>query len=167
VLPWGTVDNVLRIDGTDSYQESGNGNTYTYEATFSYYYKPGLGHYVAKSIASTSEYNGSPAGDQEFFLFLEANSIGIGERELTSIGLEVFPNPTADIATLVFTAEGSLNLSVMDGAGRTVVERALPRTGAGLFRETLDVSALSPGLYTAVVTGADGQRGVARFAVER
>jgi hypothetical protein len=79
----------------------------------------------------------------------------------------VFPNPATDLATLVFTAEGSLTMRVLDGAGRTVVDRALPRTGAGLFRETLDVSALSPGLYTVLVTGADGQRGMSRFVVER
>lgn len=167
VLPWGTVDNVLRIDGTELYQESGNGSVYEYEASFSFFYKPGVGHYVAKGIASTSELNGSPAGDQEYFLFLEANSIGIGERALSSIGLEVFPNPASDEAVLVFTAEGGVTLTVLDAAGRTVMDQALPRSGAGLFREVLDVRGLPTGLYTAVVNGSKGERGSTRFVVDR
>jgi hypothetical protein len=167
VLPWGTVDNVLRIDGTENYQESGNGNSYDYNATFSYFYKPGIGYFVAKGIDASAELNGAPAGTQQNFLYLEAGSIGMAEHAAATIGVELFPNPAQDQATLVYTAEGSVSLEVLDAAGRTVAHRAIARSGAGLFREMLDVSALTNGLYTAIITSADGQRGVARFLVER
>jgi hypothetical protein len=166
VLPWGTVDNVLRVDGSETYEESGNGNSYVYDAVFTYYYKPGVGYFVARSIDASATFNGAPAGMQQAFLFLEQNSIGMGEQAAASIGMEVFPNPAKDEATLLFTAEGTLSLQVIDGAGRTVLQRSLPRAGAGLFRETLDVSGLSDGLYTAIVSGTDGQRGAARFLVQ-
>jgi len=166
VLPWGTVDNVLRVDGSETYEESGNGNSYVYDAVFTYYYKPGVGYFVARSIDASATFNGAPAGVQLAFLFLEQNSIGMGEQVAASIGMEVFPNPATDEATLLFAAEGSLSLQVIDGAGRTVLQRSLPRSGAGLFRETLDVSGLTDGLYTAIVTGTDGQRGAARFLVQ-
>jgi len=48
-----------------------------------------------------------------------------------------------------------------------VMSRSLERSGAGLFREQLDVSGLSAGLYTALVSGADGQLGMTRFLVQR
>lgn len=84
-----------------------------------------------------------------------------------TLGLEAFPNPAQDQLTLLFTAEGSLSLDVMDAEGRVVMRRSLERSGAGLFREQLDVSGLSAGLYTALVSGADGQLGMTRFLVQR
>ncbi len=166
-LPWGNLDNVLRIDGSETYSESGNGNSYVYNSTFSYYYKPGIGIYVARNIDASAELNGVPQGTQQLFLFLDQNSIGINERSAMTIGLEAFPNPAQDQLTLLFTAEGSLSLDVMDGEGRVVLRRSLERSGAGLFREQLDVSGLSAGLYTALVSGTDGQLGMTRFLVQR
>lgn len=166
-LPWGTLDNVLRIDGSETYTESGNGNSYMYNSTFSYYYKPGIGNYVARNIDASAELNGVPQGTQQLFLFLDQNSIGINERSAMTIGLEAFPNPAQDQLTLLFTAEGSLSLDVMDAEGRVVLRRSLERAGAGLFREQLDVSGLSAGLYTALVSGTDGQLGMTRFLVQR
>jgi len=166
-LPWGTLDNVLRIDGTETYTESGNGNSYVFTSIFSYYYKPGVGLYVARNIDASAELNGAPQGTQQLFLFMDQNSIGIKERSAITLGLEAFPNPAQDQLTLLFTAEGSLSLDVMDAEGRVVMSRSLERSGAGLFREQLDVSGLSAGLYTALVSGADGQLGMTRFLVQR
>ena len=166
-LPWGNVDNVLRIDGSDTYAESGNGNSYVLTSTFTYYYKPGVGYYVARNIEASAQLNGIPQGTLQQFLFMDQNSIGITERSAMTIGLEVFPNPVQDRLTLLFTAEGTLSLAVMDAEGRVVMSRSLERSGVGLFRELLDVSRLSAGLYTALVSGTDGQLGMTRFLVQR
>ena len=165
VLPWGTVTNVLRIDATELYSESGNGNDYEYEAEVSYYYKPGVGYYVAKSSDASATFNGNSAGTSANFVFLDESTVGIVDQPATSIGMEVFPNPVSTEATLLFTAAGARSLQVFNADGKLMLDQALTGYGAGLHKLGIDVRGWSSGVYSAVVLGVGGERGVTRFMV--
>ena len=165
VLPWGSISNVLRVDGTEIYSETGGGNFYEYIGTFSYFYKPGLRYFLAKSTDASATLNGSPAGDQLVFTYMTENSVGLDEQEASSIGMEVFPNPADRTANVIFTADRALSMEVYDVDGRLCMQRALNGAGAGLFRESIDVSGLPAGMYSVIVHGRNGQRGVTRMIV--
>lgn len=166
-LPWGTVDNVLRIDGTGTYTEDGNGNTYVYEADFTVFHKPGVGNFVARAVDGSATLNGAPAGVQQSFVFLQASSIGMDEAAMRGFGVEVFPNPANDAASVVFGAEGDLRLALFDGAGRQVLVQDLGHRAPGVHRAEIALGELPAGLYTLRVSRADGTCGTARVLVTR
>ena len=93
------------------------------------------------------------------------NSVGLDEQEASSIGMEVFPNPADRTANVIFTADRALSMEVYDVDGRLCMQRALNGAGAGLFRESIDVSGLPAGMYSVIVHGRNGQRGVTRMIV--
>ncbi|MEZ4737855.1 MAG: T9SS type A sorting domain-containing protein [Flavobacteriales bacterium] len=165
ILPWGTVTNVLRIDATELYSESGNGNLYEYEAEVSYFYKPGVGYYVAKSSNESATFNGTSAGSSANFVFLDGSTVGIVDQQYQSIGMEIFPNPVGNDATLLFTAAGARSLQVFDADGKLMLDQALTGYSAGLHKLGVDVSGWPSGVYSAVVLGVGGERGVTRFVV--
>ncbi|MCB0771507.1 MAG: T9SS type A sorting domain-containing protein [Flavobacteriales bacterium] len=165
VLPWGTVTNVLRIDATEVYSETGNGNLYEYEAEVSYFYKPGVGHYVAKSADASTTFNGNSTGSSANFVFLDGSTVGILDQPDRSIGIEVYPNPVGSNATLLFTAAGARSLQVFNADGKLVLDQPLTGYGAGLHKLGIDVHGWASGVYSAVLLGVGGERGVTRFVV--
>lgn len=72
----------------------------------------------------------------------------------------LWPNPTADRATLAFTLARSQEVvvHVVDGLGRQVAEVERSVFGAGSQTVDLDATHLAPGLYFAAVTTAEGRR---------
>lgn len=166
-LPWGDVENVLRIDVSDVYEESGNGNEFIYTTSSSFYYKPGVGFYVGRSLEASGEFNGTSTGTTRSFVFQEEFETGVDERLGNSIGVEAFPVPAQDRVSLLFTSESARELLVRDAAGRAVMHRSLANKGPGLYKEELDLTGLANGLYTAVIIGSHGVRGSTRFVVDR
>jgi len=166
-FPWGTMDNVLRIDGSSTYTESGNGNTYVYDATFTLFHKPGLGNFVARLLDGSATLNGAPAGAVQNLVMMQASSIGVEEMDLAGIGVELFPNPSEGVAEVVHGSDGDLDIRVVDAAGRTVLHRPLGVRAPGIHRDRIDLQGEAPGLYTVMVERADGVRGCARLLVTR
>lgn len=166
-FPWGTVDNVLRIDGSSTYTETGNGNTYVYDATFTLFHKPGLGNFVARLVDGSATLNGAPAGVLQNLVLMQASSIGLREMDHAGLGVEVFPNPSAGMVEVVHGSEGDLELRVVDAAGRTVRYLDLGDRAPGVHRERIDLQGEAPGLYTVMVVRSDGVRGSARLLVSR
>ncbi|TXI80250.1 MAG: T9SS type A sorting domain-containing protein [Flavobacteriales bacterium] len=167
VLPWGTVENVLRLDITEVYTEQGLGNTFEMSRTLTEFYRPGLGTYVARAYAATTEMNGQPGQSGQGFLYLpEAALVGIGDARERAIGMEVFPNPATDRATVVYAANGVGTIDLYDASGKLVLQRPAPLT-SGLASATLDLHGLPAGVYTVRVQSRDGDRGNIRLAVDR
>ena len=73
--------------------------------------------------------------------------------------LAVYPNPTADRATVAFTVEtaGPVRLSVVDALGREVAVLTEGPVEAGPHRAELDASAWPAGVYLVRLVTADGQ----------
>lgn len=165
-LPWGDVENVLRIDVSDVYTETGNGNVFVYTSTTSYYYKPGVGFYVARSTDATSEFNGDPTGTVQNFYFRDALDAGVAQRIGEAIGVEAFPVPAQQAVSLVRSVAGAHELVVLDVAGRVVLQRSIADKGPGLYKDDLDISQWADGAYTVLVTDAGGARGSTRLVVQ-
>ena len=166
-LPWGDVENVLRIDVSDVYEESGNGNEFIYTSTSTYYYKPGVGFYVGRSLDATSEFNGSTTGTVQNFYFRDELDAGVGELGRTAIGMQAFPVPAQHVVNLVRSVPGGHEVIVLDASGRTVFQRSIAGRGPGLHNDVLDISGWANGSYTVVITDANGARGTTRIMVER
>ena len=166
-LPWGDVENVLRIDVSDVYEETGNGNVFTYTSTSSFYYKPGVGFYVARSIDATSEFNGSTTGTNQNFYFRDELDAGVDERRGEAIGVEAFPVPAQHAVSLVRSVAGAHDLIVQDVSGRIVLQRAIAGQGPGLYKDELDITGWANGSYTVVIIDATGARGTTRLVVQR
>ena len=63
---------------------------------------------------------------------------------------KVFPNPVSDILTLECTSKGADQLQIFNAMGELVVEKK----NTSFSRMNVDMSNLSPGLYTVNLTGA-------------
>lgn len=166
-LPWGTVENVVRIDATETYTEVGLGNTFVMQRTLTEFYRPGLRTYLARRYSTTTTMNGAPAGSVQGFLYLDQDAFtGMFDHGQRSIGLEVFPNPAQDRTAVVFTASGSTLLTLYDAAGRSV-QQLTPSAVDGLTKVTLDLNGLPAGLYSVRVQDRRGASGSARLMLTR
>ncbi len=165
-LPWGDVENVLRIDVSDVYTETGNGNVFTYTSTSSYYYKPGVGFYVARSSDATSEFNGNPTGTVQNFYFRDALDAGVAQRTGEALGVEAFPVPAQQAVSLLRSVAGAHELIVQDAGGRVVLQRSVAGQGPGLYKDDLDISGWANGAYTVLIIDPTGARGTARLVVQ-
>ncbi|MBL7953127.1 MAG: T9SS type A sorting domain-containing protein [Flavobacteriales bacterium] len=167
ILPWGTVENVLRLDITETYTEEGLGNTYVMERTLSEFYRPGLRTYLARLYSISTSLNGVPGGTSEGFLYVEEDAFtGLSDAHARSIGMEVFPNPAAEQATVILGSTGNLSLTLFDAAGKAVLRQA-PTTAPGLIKATLDLQALPAGVYSLRAQSSNGDTGSTRLVVIR
>jgi hypothetical protein len=167
VLPGGAVHDVLRIDGRESYTEAGGNNLFTYTDSFSLFYKPGLGSYVARNDSIATTFNGASSPVQLRFLHMDSTSLGTDPVLGRWIGMEVFPNPASDLVHVVFAADDALNLAVFDAHGRQVATARPPVHGVGVHRYPLALDGYAPGLYTVIAVSRDGRHGLVRFTVVR
>jgi hypothetical protein len=166
-LPWGTVENVLRLDMTDVYTEAGLGNTFEMVRTLSEFYRPGLRTYVARLYTITTTMNGAPGNTSQGFLHIDADDFtGMADGVRGTIGMEVFPNPTSGQATVILAANGVTSLDLHDATGKLVL-RQRPTTSSGLIKATLDLEGLPPGVYSLRVQSRDGDTGSTRLVVTR
>ncbi|HEX2618439.1 MAG TPA: T9SS type A sorting domain-containing protein [Flavobacteriales bacterium] len=155
VMPYGTIPNVLRLRVATTNTINDNGNISTDENVLYFYMKPGV-HYP---VVIANE-------DHTYVDWLDQASVGVDELLAHSIGVDVFPNPAADAADVVYSATGErLQLTVVDIAGAVVMERTLTAS-VGIQREHLDVSSLAKGLYTIRITNANGGQGMRRLVVQ-
>ncbi|MBL0044200.1 MAG: hypothetical protein IPP33_07305 [Flavobacteriales bacterium] len=92
--------------------------------------------------------------------YLSGLNIGIAEFSTTSCAPFIFPNPLVDQATLEFelTIPMELSCELVDSQGRTVrvFFHGLSRS-AGLQHESLDLSGISAGDYTIILSDGPGK----------
>ena len=163
ITPYGTISNVLRVKLHQVYTDNiGGMMTVNYDAVNYYYYKPG----VHMALVQVSTLTSSASAPQTFATWLDEASVGIQEALRNTIGLDVFPNPATDHASVVLGSPGgTITLEVTDGTGRVVVVEQLRSNGA-ITRLDLDLAQLTPGLYQVRVSDAEGNQGVKRLVVQ-
>jgi hypothetical protein len=72
-------------------------------------------------------------------------SISVGVDEIDQNGIRIWPNPTDGIVNVKLDGvNGSVNVEVLDLAGRTVLTRSFSRSGS---EGVLDLSSLATGEY--------------------
>lgn len=168
VMPYGTLDNVLRVIRTthDSLTISGQGYV-VLDLMETEYYKPG----VPKSLLSfTNQVSSGTAPGANFSdslgSWLDGGSVEVREALRNAIGIDLYPNPAKSSSTLVFSSQGgSHSVDLLDASGRVVRHEDL-MVQPGISRSNLDLHGLQSGLYMVRITSADGSQGVQRLVVE-
>lgn len=161
---WTTAvfDTSMNIIGYDWKSYNMGTSMYEYPTDRTYFVEDRSGN-IWKIIFT--EYGGSGNGNMTFTKEL-VSSVGVNERTRVTTELGVYPNPTSNGAVqVVLGASTSPSvLSVIDQAGRVVIEQLLPMN-IGVTVHTVDVSTLSSGLYSVRVLG-DGLQASSRLIVQ-
>ena len=80
------------------------------------------------------------------------------ETEIQGQGLEIFPNPSFDVNTLVFDVaeKGKVDIQLMDQQGKPVLKVLNEELGAGTYTEFVDVTGLEKGFYFYRIQTSEG-----------
>lgn len=167
IMPYGTIDNVLRVAITCSYTDNFGGfGSIQYDLVQHVFYKPGVPAPLVQFTRQTSDGMGNYQQDSTSS-WLSGDLVGITGAMQHAVGLEVAPNPAHGQATVIFSSEGgAMQLALFDATGRLLRTEQLDRQPLGLGSHTVDLSGLPAGLYTLQLTGAGRQQGITRVMVE-
>jgi len=166
IMPYGTVDNVLRVRTSELYTDVSVVDI-DYDIDTYWYFKPGIHNAVLAIFDGTATFFGTPITLQNLY-WLDASDVGIAEALRNSIGMELYPNPANAEVSVVFGADGSkgLTLEVVDLTGKVVFQQTLGSRAPGIQKETFDASVLAAGLYNVRITDGLGGQGIKRLVVE-
>lgn len=169
IMPYGTVENVLRVSTTTHDSDTFAGFGYiNYFVQRQDYYKLGVPRplvtffdQVGGGTAVSGDLNGN------FGAWLEDPALLVREVVDNAIGMDVMPNPAHGHASLLFGNTGvQLELMLIDATGRIVRNMKLDRQPLGIAKQDLDLNGIPPGLYTIQLTAANGQKGMKKLVVE-
>ncbi len=166
VTPYGEIDNVIRVALTNTSTIIGGGLTTETIIDAQYYWKPGLGSYVAYNYEQEQTINGVEQPVSSRFRYLSESSIGIDELLTNSVGIDVAPNPVDQNTLVTFSTQGPSTLEVFNAQGASVQLVDLGKLSPGIHQQHLDLSSLNAGMYTLVIRSADGGKGVERIIVQ-
>ncbi len=154
ILPTGSFANVLRVHLEQTVTDETNFGTTVTTGHRYQYYLPGFPAPLAETIDFTSTSGGNVTMDQRVQWMNDVTAGLYAARTLSGLG--VYPNPAEGLATLTFVTSGTVQLRVLDMAGRVVKDTNLGRFGAGTKQVALDLAGFAPGAYTVQVAGEAG-----------
>ncbi|MCB0790828.1 MAG: T9SS type A sorting domain-containing protein [Flavobacteriales bacterium] len=164
VMPYGTVNNVLRVRTIEDYTD------YTlvaidYLFTTYFYYKPGVRHPILTIFHQEVTTFGTTT-TSEFIIWMSQTPGAIEDLTGDVIGMELYPNPASDHVVLSYGGQGeALDLEVTDVSGRVVRTERLPAQPLGFQVHDLDLPGLVKGVYQVRLTAANGRQGMQRLVV--
>lgn len=167
IMPYGTVNNVLRVRTIEDYSDDVDG-LYTIDYYFvnHYYYKPGTHAPLMAHYDQSTTLLGNETISQSV-IWLAGGPTGVMEALVNDIGIDVFPNPATEQASIVFSSNGgTIQLELTDAMGRLVRQDSHAGMHMGIERIYLDVQDLPAGIYQVRIRTADGQQGVQRMVVQ-
>jgi len=161
VMPYGTVNNVLRVHTVDVEMETDGESEYFGIAEVFSYYAVGTPWPLVRLVQITWIFFEEPI---EFGYTEWAAPLATGiADDRAPMSMRVWPNPASD-ATRVMLPEGAgLILEVFDATGRRMQRAEGLRGGA---EHLMDLRGYAPGAYSAVVTDTEGARSSVRFVVQ-
>lgn len=137
ILPYGIIDNVLKVTSVTAYNETGTGvNRIIRDTTYSFY--------DARNRVPVAEYYAKYTdGNLSLltFSYLDQGSINVGIEDVLSTSVIVYPNPAQNRLSVdadVFIE----SIEVYSTAGQLLLHVANP-----IEHNVLDLSDFSPGLY--------------------
>lgn len=165
IMPFGTVQNVIRVHITESFQSVLDGTPYfDYSSDHYLYYRPGF-HYPILGIYQTISSLSGTQQQLDYSQWVDGADVSVQDLLSNSIGIDVFPNPANEELSINFgSAGGAVVFEVIDVHGRKVQEEVRSAV-TGVDQQILDVSDLSSGVYHLVISSLNGDRGVRRFVV--
>jgi len=162
VMPFGTVNNVLRVRLVEDYTDQTIVNI-DYDFITDFFYKPGL-HAPLVQIGDYTVTTLITVNDQRT-QWLDGSAVGIAEALTQDIGIDVFPNPASDRIEVVYGASGRLTLELVDATGRTVQVRELGQRAPGVHRDVVDIAGQPAGLYVLRIRNEAGETGTKRLII--
>jgi len=164
-MPWGTVNNVLRIHMLNEMQDSLALFTmdYTYDSYL--YYVAGQSYPIAELVSATIDFGFGTPQLVQFSRWTGAITTGIDAPVSDAAALNAYPNPTSDVVNIVVTDDMAANASVavLDAMGRVAhQERLVVFSGS---TAQVDMGHLAPGIYTLVIMGGNGRPSTARITL--
>lgn len=166
ILPFGTIQNVIRIHVVENSEDVLSSVPYfTYASDHYVYYKPGFHGPIFGIYQTTSATFGTPS-EVNYTQWVDGADVSVQDLLNNSIGIDVFPVPATDELNVLFSSQGgAVDLQVMDAQGR-IVHHETRAASLGVDRQVLDVHALSSGVYHLRITARNGDQGLRRFVVE-
>jgi len=164
LLPFGPVDDVLRVVVDEDYQDAVSIITAIHDVQTHYYFKRFLPFPVFQITNRTTNVNGSITTLQTA-QWVDSAAVGVLERWSAAIDAQLIPNPATGSTTLTFDARGDVDVSVVDLAGRVVLTERSTSLSPGPRSYTLDISALSKGTYTVRLIDRKGGTGARKLVV--
>jgi hypothetical protein len=164
VMPWGTVENVLRtrLLLTETQLFIGAGQSVNQQETWDFH-APGSSYPLIRfSERRTQNQGGEFDVDTQSLLWMGNSTTAVHGHEEAGM-LSIFPNPATEAVT-ISTTERIEDLRVMDATGRQV--KALRPMGTTSAVYTLDLNGLAAGAYTVQVQLVNGQLAVSKLVVE-
>jgi hypothetical protein len=163
IMPWGTVQNVLRIHQQNVLQDSLALFTmhYTYDSYL--YYVPGQSFPLAELVTATLDMGFGTPQVTQFCRWTEALSTGTPDRVGTGSDLSLYPNPAGGAVTIEMPAtfEANADVRIVDATGRVICQdrvNALSGTVVGL-----DLMDIRPGVYTVLLSDGAGHSAASRL----
>jgi Secretion system C-terminal sorting domain len=144
ILPWGTVQNAIRIHATEVAIDESEFLDINYFTEYYTWYAPGF-HGSVLSYSAQSSDGGDPS---EMYIYSAEVQIGVAEAE-TKPSLGIYPNPASEMVN--FKVDGDVKfLEITDTQGRLVEQISIV---ASAF--TADLSHLHAGVYLVAIKGND------------
>ncbi len=163
-LPWGTVNNVLRVHFIKHMVDNQYNPASTFDNDTYAWYKPGVhAPILSIDIVSASVF-GFPFGDSTA-TYTSAADVGILEAIRQDIGLDVQPNPATDRVEIVYGLGGghAVTIDLIDLTGQVMRTIARKTLVAGIQREFISLNELPAGAYLLRVTDDSGAMGLKRL----
>jgi hypothetical protein len=162
ILPWGTVNNVLRIHITETYQDVSLAGTQNYSSDIYMWVVPNTHYYLYTLTALTSAAGTNYAGN-----YIDQASVGIAEANTEEILLNTFPNPGTDLLNISYEAKSAAMVQYMvsNTIGQQIYSTEESISG-GEINKTLDISAYPGGIYFLAIR-MDDRNYIRRFVVYR
>lgn len=152
ILPWGTLENVLRVKTIEEMTDTFTFNTTPYEYDYYYetyaYYKPGIREPVLEFMYSSIN-DSDPVLSGHYISEAEVNSIKKFDRGT----MKLYPNPVKNQLNMeTITTNPIQYCSITDLDGKLIWE-----DNESLFigKKTMDVDFLKPGFYLVKVIAGD------------
>ncbi len=167
VLPWGTIQNVLKVKMVLHHDYWGATTEWRTDSV-DVYYRSGFPWYLARGTKQIRLVNGNLHTIQtSLFFATESSVVGILEQAQGNAGLEVAPNPVANVLTVNATLAGPTSwMEVFDGSGRRITMQRSSGSGPGIVQWTLDVSDWNSGIYMVHVHDSSGLTARRKFIVQ-
>lgn len=147
ILPWGTVQNVLRVKVDKAYQDNGFG-TIDYVSTTYFFYAPGVK--VPLLVLDHLEYTQQGQTTiSETGTYADMSVVGMEEIEADISQIQIWPMPVRDELFLDITLEtsGSYRMELVDMTGRVIMLNTLGNLSIGRSTHNVRLDNLASGSY--------------------
>jgi hypothetical protein len=141
ILPYTTVNNVLKIKITSNYTIVYMGiPIYNITEILNFWYNAATHLHIAETVETYTD--GSPSGSYAYYIAPSDLVLGVDNSQLKDSQITVYPNPASNYFNIKNTSGEVLNANIFDTSGRSVKSLSI-----GLGEKQIDAANLHSGVY--------------------